>query len=112
MNGQFVTKTLSALFRIPRGISRAAQYGGLATTSAVYSNPLARMGVRAVGLGAVGFGSAHSEAAKIIMNQYPRTYSVTGFGSGFGLHGKQMPYDGGIGATGDLVLGMRTHGRF
>lgn len=69
-----------------------------------------RLAWRTAGLGGVIGYSAVSSASKAVLSRYPTTYTTTGFGSGFGMYGRQMPYDGGIGATGDLVLSARTHG--
>lgn len=57
-------------------------------------------------------GNVYNPMGKAVMRPFPKTFSVTGFGSGFGHHGSHMRSDGGIGATGDLVLSMKTHGRF
>ena len=86
-------RALSAMFAYPADMSRGRRIVG-----------------RSLGLGAVVGYSAYDSASKAVLSRYPTTYTTTGFGSGFGMYGRQMPYDGGIGATGDLVLSARTHG--
>ena len=65
-----------------------------------------------IGMGALAATSFTSEIHNRHIANYPKTFSATGFGAGFGAHGRRMPFDGGIGATGDIVLQARTHGNF
>lgn len=98
-----------------KGARALAGYGFSAAMGAFAYSP--RLGgwnraFRPLGLAATIGVSAHLGATRAVMGRYPTTYTTTGFGSGFGMQSKQMPYDGGIGATGDLVLSSRTHGLF
>ena len=63
-------------------------------------------------LGLTAFGAAGLTMHDLILSRYPRTFTANGFGSGFGTYGRRMPFDGGIGATGDLVLSASNHRRF
>jgi hypothetical protein len=92
------------MFGVSRHLIRSAPLGK--TGSAISAFP------RIAGLGGIALLSANQAAYNSVMRPFPTAYTVTGFGSGFGMHGGKMRSDGGIGATGDIVLNARNHGRF
>ena len=105
--------------KFAHGLGKALS-GSMRGGAHIFSNSMAygssragvRRTIRATGLIGVAGVSAIDAAHKVVTAPFPKTYTVSGFGSGFGMHGSRMRHDGGIGATGDLVLSSRPHGRF
>lgn len=98
----------------------AGKLGGVALRNLFVGNPGGRGGwykagraaTRTLGIAGIIGASVYGETMNRTKNRLPSTYTSRGFGAGFGQFGGRMPFDGGIGATGSLVLNSSTHGRF